>query len=228
MNRNRKISSWFAPVSNSNQPPPEPQQNEPHVDLNPDDIEPDPGLRKPIEELHPDVRDAARRECLAMGRCKPTCHNYLRTPFGNQMRSFREEWFDKHDWLEYSVDKEAAFCFYCFLFKQPRAENFGIEAYTKNGFKNWKNAITSFDSHVGDVGSAHNKARRDCRAFQNPRQNVQQVWAGSDKKKEEEYLGRLTIMLSVVRFLLLQALAFRGHDESAISKNRGNFLEMVH
>lgn len=72
------------------------------------------------------------------------------------------------------------------------------------------------------------KARRDCRAFQNPRQNVQQVWAGSDKKKEEEYLGRLTIMLSVVRFLLLQALAFRGHDESAISKNRGNFLEMVH
>ena len=55
---------------------------------------------------------------------------------------------------------------------------------------------------------------------------MEQVWAGSDKE-EEEYLGRLTIMLGVVRFLLLQALAFRGHDESANSNNKGNFLEMV-
>ena len=40
-------------------------------------------------------------------------------------------------------------------------------------------------------------------------------------------MGRLTIMLGVVRFVLLQALAFRGHDESANPNNKGNFLEMV-
>ena len=56
---------------------------------------------------------------------------------------------------------------------------------------------------------------------------MQQVWAGLDNKKEEEYLGCLTILLGVVKFLLLQALAFRGHDESANSNNKGNFLEMV-
>jgi hypothetical protein len=37
----------------------------------------------------------------------------------------------------------------------------------------------------------------------------------------------LTIVLGIVRFLILQALAFRGHDESSSSTNRGNFLEML-
>lgn len=31
----------------------------------------------------------------------------------------------------------------------------------------------------------------------------------------------------MVRFLLEQGLAFRGHDESSTSLNRGNFLEML-
>jgi hypothetical protein len=31
----------------------------------------------------------------------------------------------------------------------------------------------------------------------------------------------------VVRFLLEQGLAFRGHDESSTSLNRGNLLEML-
>jgi hypothetical protein len=46
-------------------------------------------------------------------------------------------------------------------------------------------------------------------------------------EKEEKYKARLTIVLGIVRFLLLQALAFRGHDESSSSTNRGNFLEML-
>jgi hypothetical protein len=47
------------------------------------------------------------------------------------------------------------------------------------------------------------------------------------KKMEEEYKGRLLVILGVVRFLLLQALAFRGHDESSTSSNKGNFLELL-
>ncbi|XP_066322825.1 uncharacterized protein [Miscanthus floridulus] len=34
-------------------------------------------------------------------------------------------------------------------------------------------------------------------------------------------------MLGIARFLLLQALAFRGHDESKTSRNKGNFMEML-
>ena len=33
--------------------------------------------------------------------------------FGNQQRSFNKSWMDYYSWLEYSVAKDAAFCFAC-------------------------------------------------------------------------------------------------------------------
>ncbi|XP_042466107.1 zinc finger MYM-type protein 1-like [Zingiber officinale] len=44
---------------------------------------------------------------------------------------------------------------------------------------------------------------------------------------EVAYRKRLTSILKVIRFLLLQGLPFRGHDESSTSSNRGNFLELL-
>jgi hypothetical protein len=53
------------------------------------------------------------------------------------------------------------------------------------------------------------------------------VWTVTSAAEEEAYKARLTVMLGIAKFLLLQALAFRGHDESKTSKNKGNFLEML-
>ena len=41
------------------------------------------------------------------------------------------------------------------------------------------------------------------------------------------YKTRLTYSLRCLRFLLNQGLAFRGHDESEESSNRGNFIELL-
>jgi hypothetical protein len=38
---------------------------------------------------------------------------------------------------------------------------------------------------------------------------------------------RLKVSIAAVKWLAFQACAFRGHDESAHSKNKGNFLEIV-
>jgi hypothetical protein len=187
----------------------------------------DPGLRKPIEELDVNIRDVVRREYLLLGPCQPKGHIFPKKRIGDRQRSFQESWFKKHEWLEYSVAKDAAFCFYCFLFKQPRRENFGVESYTgATGYNNRKNAIKSFDVHVGNIDSAHNKARRCFDDFKNQIQSVSHVMSQVSRKQEEEYLRCLIIVLGVIRFLLLQGLAFRGHDECTSSNNRGNFLEM--
>ena len=53
-------------------------------------------------------------------------------------RSFLDTWFTNRAWLEYSVSKDAAFCFYCYLFKPLRVDNFGVESFTTNGFTNRK------------------------------------------------------------------------------------------
>lgn len=84
---------------------------------------------------------------------------------GNRQRSFHDSWFKMHNWLEYSIAKDAAFCFYCYLFKQPRPDNFGVDAFTSKGFTNWKHATGSFNEHVGKVDSFHNRARKHCEDF---------------------------------------------------------------
>ena len=145
-----------------------------------------------------------------------------------RQRSFLESWFKKYPWLEYSVSRRAAFCFYCYLFKQPRrGDNFGGDAFTTEGVCNWKNATQIFREHVGKVDSLHNCARQHCEDFRNQRQSMDNVIQKITKEQREEYLGRLTVILAVVRFLLLQGLAFRGHDESRTSSNKGNFLELI-
>ncbi|XP_073271512.1 uncharacterized protein [Primulina huaijiensis] len=50
--------------------------------------------------------------------------------------------------------------------------------------------------------------------------------AQSSEEKQNNRL-RLTATIESIRWLNLQACAFRGHDESPSSNNRGNFIEMI-
>ncbi|KAH7665581.1 Ribonuclease H-like protein [Dioscorea alata] len=150
-----------------------------------------------------------------MGPCQPVGHNFPRKQQGKDLRSFKELWFQKFDWLEYSVEKDAAYCFCCYFFKQPRSDKLGIDAFTKTGFSNRKKAIN------------HNNARRHCEDLKNQRQSVSHIFSSHSREMEIAYRARVTAILCVIRFLLLQGLAFRGHDESSSSTNRGNFLEML-
>jgi hypothetical protein len=47
------------------------------------------------------------------------------------------------------------------------------------------------------------------------------------KEAEIAYKVRLTFILHITRFFLLQALTFYGHDETSSSSNREFFLELL-
>jgi hypothetical protein len=46
------------------------------------------------------------------------------------------------------------------------------------------------------------------------------------EKSHVDYEICLRAVVGVARFLIEQGLAFRGHDESSTSKNKGNFREL--
>lgn len=194
-----------------------------------DHIISDPGLRIPIERFHPNIRDQVKRSYLLKGPTQLKGHNFPRTFCGlNDHRSFKESWFAKYDWLEYSVHRDAAFCFYCFLFKeQPSDGQFGHDAFTKLGFNTWKNAYKALPKHVGSVGSHHNNARNACADFKNQRAGVDRKLQNYGKDSEKRYKTRLTTALDSAKYLIKQGLPFRGHDESSSSLNKGNYLEMI-
>ncbi|XP_042422983.1 zinc finger MYM-type protein 1-like [Zingiber officinale] len=223
----RTRSSGPSGSSSSNEPNViEQVENQSRVGLNLDDIVSDPGLRKPIEDFDIAIPDQARREYVLRGSCQPNGYVYPKTTFGNQERSFQGTWYKKYTWLEYSISKDTAFCFWCYLFKSLNKENVD-NAFIKDGYNSWKRALERFNRHMGIVNSCHNEARIQFEAFQDQRHSVENILRVHSRDMEIDYRTRLTAMLDVTRFLLKQGLSFRGHDESTSSSNRGNFLELL-
>ncbi|XP_022169020.1 zinc finger MYM-type protein 5-like [Myzus persicae] len=54
--------------------------------------------------------------------------------FGVQNRSFSESYYNKFEWVEYSVSEDAIFCYACRIFGTGSVE----PSFTSIGFRNWK------------------------------------------------------------------------------------------
>jgi hypothetical protein len=199
------------------------------TEFNPDDFLCDPALRKKINEYAPEIQDQVRRAYILKGPTQPTNLIFPRIQYGpKESRGFSKTWYKKYDWLEYSEFKDAGFCFYCFLFKEPgRPEHFGYDVFNRTGWRDWKHAYKSLHDHIGGVDSAHNKCVQKCDDFKNQRQHIGNVFFKASKLSEELYQTRLASTLRCSRFLLKQGMPFRGHNESSDSLNKGNLLELI-
>jgi hypothetical protein len=152
---------------------------------------------------------------------------FPRTQFGKQFRSFSSPWYVSRPWLEYSLTKDAAFCFCCRLFVTSSIGNNAEEAFMSTGVSDWKNAILKFDRHV--QSKSHADAFIRWNEFQTTAKTgtvVAQLSIHHHQtvSRNREYLSRI---IKIVLFLAKQGLAFRGNDESYNSRNKGNFLELV-
>ncbi|XP_076912635.1 uncharacterized protein LOC143571005 [Bidens hawaiensis] len=143
----------------------------------------------------------------------------------NNKRSREEVEVSEDEIVEYSASKDAAFCLWCYLF--PTGNRHGDEVFINHGFRNWKKEIENFRDHEGGQNSRHNHARVQFELFKDQRHNLDNVLSQQCKQDEIVYRVRLTAVVDVIRFLLKQGLAFRGHDESISSNSRGNFIELV-
>ena len=88
------------------------------VDFNLENLPSDPGLWQKISSYHPNNHDEIRRYYLAKGPCQPPIHDYPISYFSGKPRRFRSEWYVNRKWLKYSIDKDAIYCLYCYLFGQ--------------------------------------------------------------------------------------------------------------
>ncbi|XP_058746232.1 uncharacterized protein LOC131651019 [Vicia villosa] len=165
---------------------------------------------------------------ILKGPTQPDLARFPRIQFGKSSRAFCKAWYKNYTWIEYSESKDAAYCFYCFLFKSSgRAKHFGYEVFNKDEFKDWKHAYKGFKDHIGSHDSKHNSCMKHYDDYNNQRQSVTSIFARATRESEELYKIRLTCSLDYTRYLIAQGIAFHGHDESSTSLNKGNFREMV-
>jgi len=186
----------------------------------------DPAQRKPVDSYDPAIRDQLKRAYALSGPTQPHEFKFPSKWMVDQWRTFQKSWFDEFDWLEYSESKDAAFCLYCYLFfNSGKPEKFGSSVFAHQGYVNWKKAKDTLSNH--SVCKTHVEARLKCDDFMNQRTNVGRKLVEVSREEEKRYEIRLTSSLDVARFLISQGDAFRGHDETSSSLNKGNYREMV-
>ena len=95
----------------------------------------DPRLRENISFYHPNDRDEIRRYYLQKKPCQPYGHDFPQTKIGGLMRRFNPKWFKEYEnWLEYSIEKNAAYCLYCYLFRQDVSMQSRGDSFVTKGF----------------------------------------------------------------------------------------------
>ena len=97
--------------------PPSPRADSAPPDYDHHFLPHDPGQRIPISEFDVNEQDDVRRGYIKAGPCQPFAHNFPTRKINGKNRHFSFVWFTDYNWLEYSIEKDAAFCFVCYLFK---------------------------------------------------------------------------------------------------------------
>ncbi|XP_057740190.1 uncharacterized protein LOC130957341 [Arachis stenosperma] len=197
-------------------------------------LERDPGKRRLIWQYNVNERDKIRRAYIIAGPYQPTNISYPASGNNNHRRYFQSSWFKKFpSWLEYSPEKDAAYCLPCYLFsKHYGARNDGKNAFSELGFSNWKkvnNGVNcAFVCHEGSIpNSPHNLCVKSCDDLMAHSKHIDKVL---DRNSDETIANnrlRLKTSIDDIRWLAFQACAFRGDDESPGSLNRGNFIELI-
>ncbi|CAF1035837.1 unnamed protein product [Adineta ricciae] len=153
-------------------------------------------------------------------------------PFDKDKRCFHSQWFLQFSWLEYSVQTDFAYCYYCRHFNSSARLNTRNQSDAfVNGFHSWKNAFSKkqgFSKH--ELSQSHKQAVVNFEEYvlrKKSSSNVIQVLDRSRNQVIEQNRTKLKKIISLLHLCARQMIALRGHVEDASSTNRGNFIELL-
>lgn len=150
-------------------------------------------------------------------------------------RRFSPYWFNKklpncesvdRNWLIFSKDKNAVFCFCCCLF-ELRTTNIPHIANRQEGFSDWKN-INRIEDH--EKLPDHRKCFLEWKTFEARLKNSQCIDNELQKSillEKERWRHILRAILDSIMFCAKNNLALRGSDTKIDSKGTGVFLDLI-
>lgn len=144
-------------------------------------------------------------------------------------RSFQRGWLEKYSWLEYSISRDAAFCFAC---RQFALKNGNIDTtFTNTGFSNWKKALEKCRGfHLHESSITHRNAMLSWKDRDDTNSTVAEQLTESVLEKRRFYM---TKVVQCLIFLIQNEVSLRGswdlekHSEDGIFRNLFQF-EMNH
>ena len=150
--------------------------------------------------------------------------------FVSKNRSFNSEWYIDYSWLEYSVEKDAAFCYACRFFTTSTSGRSDV-AFTTTGFNDWKHALGKKGGLLKHSKSqVHAEAMLSWKYYIQMKRSNNSVADKIGSARAQHIAKNVHYIRTVAEVILLcgqQEIALRGHRESEDLLNRGNFVEIL-
>ncbi|XP_065070326.1 uncharacterized protein LOC135695262 [Rhopilema esculentum] len=141
-------------------------------------------------------------------------------------RVFQAEWYSKKDWLCGIESRKRLFCWPCLLFKPGVSQT-----WTETGYSNMRGFLSDCRKH--EKAKSHFDSYKMWKTFDTG-ERVDVLFSRArrdeiERHNEEVRQNRdmLKIIIEAVLYLAKQELAFRSHDESNSSLNKGNYRELL-
>ena len=118
--------------------------------------------------------------------------------------AFQLNWYRRYPWLHYSVEKDAAFCFYCCKYLETHDISERVEpAYTVTGFRNWKRSLESKKGFAKHQSSGlHKKAKDEVSEISEiPNRDLSEMMSSNLTNERKNNQGMLLKILSSIQFL---------------------------
>ena len=151
-------------------------------------------------------------------------------PRDKKNRCFRAVWYESFPWLEYSIDKDKAFCFACRNFSTSTSKS--DPAFTNVGFSSWSKAMENnrgFKVHDAISDHLFSITRWESSNIQKNNaaagiKNMLDPDRLSLVKNNREYMNML---LEYHQYFCAQEMVYKAHDETDESLNAGERKEFV-
>ena len=152
---------------------------------------------------------------------KPQPKLRARTP----NRRFQYDWYMKKEWLCGSRNLQRLFCWPCLLFPPEKSQT-----WTRKGYANMRSFLSDCRKH--ERSNCHLEAYKKWKTF-DATERVDILCSRARREEVQRHNEQvrqnretLKTISETVLFLSKQELAFRGHDESNDSLNKGNYREL--
>ena len=159
-----------------------------------------------------------------------------RRPSGFMSRYCCLEWFDKFDFLGYSVAMDGLFCLPCVLFPVPSHRGNRANVLITSPYQNWKDAKTDLTNHATLQYHLDSKEKMDAfvQTMQKPQRRVDQILSQDAMQTVNRNRKFLESIIRCLELCGRQGIALRGHrddgnpmEEKEKDTNVGNFKALI-
>ena len=145
----------------------------------------------------------------------------------HKKRSFNPLLYNTYGWLEYSISKDAVFCYACRFFSMGRID----ELFVKTSYKDWKHATSTTGRLAKHNNSLkHKEAMASWIDFQDNQRKQKSVASSLNTQRKQQISNNRHYLKTTVELLVFcasQEIGLRGHREQE-SVNKGNVLEFLY